>query len=192
VTLIASVHGRVLDRGVDHVVVGLGGFGVRVFCSPALAAGALDGDEILLFTHLYLREDAAALYGFTAKSELTVFENLIGVSGVGPKVGLALLSTLGVDRLSLSIGNGESSALTGVPGVGKKTAERIVLELKDKFRSGLPPSTEADGGGLDDVATALVALGYSPAEAEDAARKTPTEGSTEDRILAALRSIGQR
>ena len=191
-TVIASLRGPLIDRGLDHVVIGLGGFGVRAFCSPALAAGASEGDELMLFTHLHLREDAVALYGFTSKSELTAFESLIGVSGVGPKVALALLSTMGVDRLALAIGNSDAPALVRVPGVGKKTAERIVLELKEKFSGGLPSADEATGVGLDDVAGALVALGYSPAEAQEAARNTAPDGTTEDRILAALRTIGQR
>ena len=191
-TLIASIRGPVIDRGVDHVVLALGGLGLRAFCSPALAAGAIDGDEVTLYTYLHLREDAIALYGFASKQELAAFESLIAVSGVGPKVGLALLSTLGVDKLSLAIANGEVPTLVRVPGIGKKTAERIVLELKDKFRSGAPPESGRDGIGLDDVAAALVSLGYSVVEAEEAARQSSADGSTEERILAALRVLGQR
>ena len=191
-TLVASIRGPVIDRGVDHLVIAVGGLGLRAFCSPTLAAGAVEGDEVTLYTHLHLREDAIALYGFPSKPELMAFESLINVSGVGPKVGLALLSTLGVDKVSLAIGSGDVASLVRVPGIGKKTAERIVLELKDRFRSGAPPEPGADGVARDDVAAALVSLGYSAVEAEDAARQSGSDGTTEERILAALKVLGQR
>jgi Holliday junction DNA helicase RuvA len=190
--VIASLRGPVIDRGVDHLVIAVGGVGLRAFCSPTLAAGAVDGADVTLYTHLHLREDAIALYGFASKPELAAFESLIGVSGVGPKVGLSLLSTLGVDRVSLAISNGDVASLVRVPGIGRKTAERIVLELKDKFRSGSPPEPGVDGVGLDDVAAALVSLGYSAVEAEEAARNSGSDGTTEERILAALKALGQR
>lgn len=191
-TLVASIRGPVIDRGVDHLVIAVGGLGLRAFCSPTLAAGAVDGEDVTLYTHLHLREDTIALYGFPSKPELMAFESLIGVSGVGPKVGLALLSTLGVDKVSLAIGNGDVASLVRVPGIGKKTAERIVLELRDRFRSGTPPEPGVDGVARDDVAAALVSLGYSAVEAEDAALQSGADGTTEERILAALKVLGQR
>jgi Holliday junction DNA helicase RuvA len=94
--------------------------------------------------------------------------------------------------VSLAISNGDVASLVRVPGIGRKTAERIVLELKDKFRSGSPPEPGVDGVGLDDVAAALVSLGYGAVEAEEAARNSGSDGTTEERILAALRALGQR
>ncbi|MPZ24848.1 MAG: Holliday junction branch migration protein RuvA [Dehalococcoidia bacterium] len=197
-----GLRGRVghrLDRGPAHdrpldVVLAVGGVGLRVHCSPTLAARAIEGDELSLHTHMHLREDIMALYGFESKSELAMFESLINVSGVGPKVGLALLSTLGAERLGIAIGNSDLSALTRVPGIGKKTAERIIVELREKFRS-QPAGEEGPVIGIEheDVAAALISLGYSAAEAADAARRVNGSGvSTEERIVAALRLMDAR
>jgi holliday junction DNA helicase RuvA len=189
-SLVSSIHGAVVNRGPDSVVIDLGGLGIRVHCSPQLAARTLEGSQLELHTYLHLRDDVMALYGFESKAELTTFEQLIGVSGVGPKVGLALLSTVGADRLALAIGNSDLATLTRVPGIGKKTAERIVVELREKFRdyqTGEAPALTPD----EDVSAALVALGYSATEAAEASRRAGA-GSTEERILAALRLMDSR
>ncbi|MEX2238863.1 MAG: Holliday junction branch migration protein RuvA [Dehalococcoidia bacterium] len=190
-SLVAHLRGVVIDRGPDQLVVEVGGVGIRVFCSPALAARTLEGAEVALHTHLQLREDLMALYGFESRAELRTFETLIGVSGVGPRVGLTLLSTLGSDRLGIAIAGSDVTALTRVPGIGKKIAERIIVDLREKFRDA-PPSDDGfpmDGGG-DEVVAALVALGYSTTEAAEAARRASAKGgSTEEQILTALRTM---
>ncbi|MPZ23637.1 MAG: Holliday junction branch migration protein RuvA [Dehalococcoidia bacterium] len=192
-SIVAAVQGPVSDRGPDSVVVQVGGLHLRVSCPPAFAARATTGSEVRLYTHLVMREDALALYGFENREELTTFEALLAVSGVGPRVALALLSTLGAERLAGAIGNSDIGALTRVPGIGRKTAERITVELREKFKEGAVAATVPGIAADDDVVAALTALGYNATEAAEAARRADGSGATsEERILAALRSLDQK
>lgn len=186
--MIASIQGIVASTHVDHVVVVVSGMGFKVY-APFSALAHPVGDEIFLHTILIVREDALTLYGFPTLSEREVFERLITVSGVGPRSALAILSTLSIDHLRSAVASGQPEMLTRVPGIGKKTAEKIVFELKDKFKG-------VDGliavGAFDttdqDVLDALVALGYSIAEAQAAiaAIKPGSAESFEERMRLAL------
>jgi Holliday junction DNA helicase RuvA len=155
------------------------------------------GDKVALFTHLVVREDAQLLYGFGTESERTAFRTLIKVSGVGPKVALALLSGLSVNDLAAAVAMQETGRLTNIPGIGKKTAERLLLELKDKFK--VDPRV-AIGGGRSiavapsinaDVLNALLGLGYSEKEALLAVKVLPAEVSLSDGIRLALKSLSK-
>ncbi|GAC1458564.1 MAG: Holliday junction branch migration protein RuvA [Candidatus Limnocylindrales bacterium] len=193
--MIASVRGRIVGRGTDHVVVETGGVGYRIFVPRHPEEG-----EVLLHTHQVVREDAQLLFGFETQDELALFELLIGVSGVGPKAALALLGISRPVDVAAAIAAGDAAALAKAPGVGKKTAERLIVDLRAKVGSlGLRPltpgSSDAPGGADDDEAqAALRSLGYTPAEAAKALAGVPGPGraSTEERLAAALRSRDPR
>jgi len=187
---IARLRGTVEEKGDDWVIVSVGGIGMRA-SMPTSAVELLEpGQRAALFTHLHVREDALTLFAFAAEDELRLFEQLIEVNGVGPKVALAMLSALDAPALASAIAGGRSDLLRKVPGVGQKTAERIVLELREKVA---PPA-----GGVTreaapsrphdaDLIAALTALGYTQAEAIDAASRLP-DGDLllEERIRQAL------
>lgn len=186
--MIALVSGEVVARGSDHVIVDVRGVGYKVFVPRHPA-----GDIVRLHTHHVVRDDAQQLFGFESREELALFELLITVSGVGPKAGLSLLSVSSPAALAAAIASGDSAALARAPGVGKKTAERLIVDLKGKIgRTG--PEREPTGILTEDeAAAALQALGYTAAEALSALRGGPPAGSasTEERVTAALRSAGR-
>ena len=188
-TVIAAVRGTVIARGVDHVVVESNGVGYKVHVPRQPSR-----DEVLLHTHHVVREDDQSLYGFESRDELALFEMLITVSGVGPKAAMALLMTSRPADIAAAIASGDAAALARAPGVGKKTAERLIVDLKGKIGrvAGLPVTA----GALtveDDAHAALVALGYTPSEAATALRDAPSKGgaTTEERLAAALRATGR-
>ena len=186
--MLEYVRGRVQERGADWVVLDLHGLGLRL----QAPAGTLEdlppaGSEVRLWTHLYVREDARALYGFGSQQERALFVQLLGVSGVGPRVALATLSMLNADRLATAIESGDEATLARIPGVGKKTASRMVLDLKGKVQApvvdGILPA--GDDGALD----ALIALGWTRAEAAAALTAVPRDPARplEETIRLALR-----
>lgn len=190
---IARIRGVVEEKGADWAIVSVGGVGL--VCSvPLTAADALAvGAQASLFTHLHVREDALTLYGFATRDDLTLFEQLISVSGVGPRVALGLLSALDQAELASAIAGGRADVLRRVPGVGQKTAERIVLDLRDKVT---PPAAGVDAGPRagasqtdPEVVAALMGLGYSQREATAAAERLASDGDTplEERVRQALR-----
>ena len=186
--MIASLRGRVIARGVDHVVLETNGLGYKIFVPRQP-----DDDELLLHTHQVVREDGHFLYGFGSREELALFELLIGVSGVGPKAALAILSISRPADVAAAIASGDAAAIARAPGVGKKTAERLIVDLRSKV-SGIAatPSGTAPLPG-DEVAAALQTLGFTAAEAAAAVRDLPPPGAapTEERLAAALRGTGR-
>jgi len=190
--MIATLHGKLQSRTDDSLIVNVGGVGFRVRVpSGTLANLGAVGSEVMLFTHLHVREDDLSLYGFAAEEELRLFETLLTVSGIGPKVAMGVLSSAPVDTLRIAIAQGNLEVLTALPGIGKKTAQRLVLELKGKVDvSGLGEVGELTP--LDeDVMNALINLGYSAAEATRAARSVPSSAKTvEERVRIALQYLG--
>lgn len=186
--MIALVNGEIVARGTDHVVVDVRGVGYKVFVPRQPS-----GDTVALHTHHVVRDDAQQLFGFESREELALFELLITVSGVGPKAGLSLLSVSPPAAIAAAITSGDAATLARAPGVGKKTAERLIVDLKGKIaRSG--PEHEPTGVLIEDeAAAALQALGYSAAEALAALRGVPPVGSasTEERVTGALRAAGR-
>lgn len=191
---IARLRGPVEDKGEGWVVVTVGGLGIHASVPSSTSDGLAVGQPAALYTHLHVREDALQLYGFASREDLTLFEHLISVSGVGPRVALGLLSALDAAQLATAIVSGQSNELRKVPGVGQKTAERIVLDLRDKVQ---PPAVGVDAAPRGratrpddtdrDVIAALMALGYSQQEAADAASKlSDQQAPLEDRVRAAL------
>jgi Holliday junction DNA helicase RuvA len=190
---LARLRGVVEERGDDWVIVGVGGLGVLASVPATTAAALAAGDEAALFTHLHVREDALTLFGFSTREDLVLFEQLISVSGVGPRVALGLQSAIDHAQLTASIAAGRAEVLRRVPGIGQKTAERIVLELRERVQ---PSSAGADvdapratGPKADpDVVAALMGLGYTQAEASAATVRLPADGEValEDRVRQAL------
>ena len=183
--MIAWLEGRVVSRGVDHVVVDVRGVGYKVH-----VARQPEGDAVALHVHHVFQQDGQRLFGFETREEQALFEMLISVSNVGPKAAMALLSVAAPAELAAAIATGDVTALARAPGVGKKTAERLVVELRSKVDR-MAPAPSAAIAAEDEAVAALVALGYSPAEATRALRRTPEAGSTADRVGAALRGMAR-
>ena len=198
--MIASVDGVVGAIAANSLVIDVGGIGYRVFASPAVLSTAQAGGRLKLYTHHLVREDQQALYGFRTSDELGFFELLLTVTGVGPKVALAIVGSRPVADLQLAIIEQDQAMLVGIPGIGKKLAERIIFELKEKVAAaGVAARSAAGAGGAGEgeVVAALQALGYSLAEARDAARAALTEpgaatAGLEERVKAALRTLAPR
>ena len=193
--MIAFVEGPVVSVGTDSAIVQAGGVGYRVFCGAGTLAGLREGQESRLYTHHLVREDQQALYGFKTTEELGFFELLTTVTGVGPKVALAIVSARPVADLQLAIFQGDEGVLTAVSGVGKKLAARVVLELKEKVSAAGASATGGGAGGAaeSEVVAALQALGYSSSEARSSAAAAlsalPVGASLEERVKAALRVL---
>jgi holliday junction DNA helicase RuvA len=192
--VIAFVEGEVVSVEADSAVVQAGGVGYRVFCGPGTLSGLREGEKARLYTHHLIREDQQALYGFKTTEELGFFELLTTVTGVGPKVALAIVSSRPVADLQLAIFQGDEGVLTAVSGVGKKLAARIILELKEKASAaGASAAGGAGASGESEVVAALQALGYTASEARSSASAAlnalPVGASLEDRVKAALRML---
>jgi len=190
--VIASLEGEVTAVSATSLVLQVGGVGYRVHAGPGTLAGLSVGDRVRLQTHHLVREDQQALYGFRSGEELGFFELITTVSGVGPKVGLAIVSSRPVADLELAILQGDEAVLTAVSGVGKRLAARIVLELREKVASA--GAAGAVGGGSEsEVTAALEALGYTSREGREAARAAVAqlgpEASLEDRVKEALQTL---
>ena len=185
--MIAFLRGRILEKHPTRLVIDVNGVGYEVFVPLSTYYGLDDpGGAIALRIHTHVRDDALLLYGFATTLEQELFERLIGVSGIGPKLALAVLSGIEPEELIRAIGRGDLARLTAIPGVGKKTSERIVLELKDRLPRAQPAAVAAGDAPeapvlRDDVVSALVNLGYHRPLAEKAAEAaTKTLGSTPD------------
>jgi holliday junction DNA helicase RuvA len=194
--MIASLRGKLISLAADGAVIEVGGVGFRVYLpTGALTALGMPGSEVKVFTHMHVREDNIALYGFPTSEELWLFETLLGVTGLGPKLSLAILSSMSPDKVTAAIATGNADILDMVPGVGKKVASRIILELKDKIGAGwvAGPATEAARENAD-VLAALTSLGYSAAEAIKAVGALPADGemALEEKVKLALQYLGGR
>lgn len=184
--MIANLEGTVLSAGDDYLVVGVGGIGIRVFVPKALAGQTREGERIFLYTQLIVREDSLTLYGFETQEEVEFFDLLLGVNGIGPRTALAVLSTLSVEAVRRAVLSEQGDIFARVPGVGKKTGQKIVLHLQGKVGRGaeLLPIVDADTEVLD----ALTALGYSVVEAQAALQSIPRDApkDVETRLRLAL------
>ncbi|HXZ29854.1 MAG TPA: Holliday junction branch migration protein RuvA [Dehalococcoidia bacterium] len=193
--MIARLEGILESRGNDFVIVNVGGIGFRVYVpgSTSSQLGAVK-DRLFLYTHLHVREDNISLYGFASNEELALFRNLISVSGIGPKLALALLSALSPEQVVMAITSGNIGLLSQAPGIGKKIASRLVVELRSKlekeWKEVALPLTPEDG----DVVAALTGLGYSLTEATEAVSRIrdSEELSLEERIKIALQQVARR
>ena len=197
--MIASVEGRVGAVASDSIVIEVGGIGYRVFAAPAILSTAVPGSTLKLHTYHLVREDQQALYGFRTTEDLGFFNLLLTVTGVGPQVALAIVGSRPTPDLQLAIMAQDQAVLVSIPGIGKKLAERVIFELKEKVAAaGVAAAASVSGTrGAEategEVVAALQALGYSLGEAREASRAALADlsvGSTlEDRVKAALRTL---
>ena len=194
--MIAAVEGTLVSRGTNTVTVKAGPISLQINVPGSLISRlGHPGSTVLLHTHLHVREDIIALYGFATSQERALFEQLITVSGIGPKVALALLTALSADQIASGIISGNADLLSQVPGIGKKTAARVILDLKGKLEKGwegeiITAVTDSDS----DALAALTGLGYSIREAMQALSAiAQTEGmSVEDRVRLALQQLAKK
>ena len=195
--MISILRGIAVSVGLDHIDVVVGGIGFRVHVTPAFAQGAARDDEITVYTSMIVREDSMTLYGFESADERDVFTTLMSVSGSGPKTALAALAVLRPDDLRRAVRDQDLVALQRIPGVGKKSAQRMALEIGDKLGTpaSLPEAAPAPAPSQDAVATevsaALVGLGWSEAQAAKAIEKLAGSGlGASDMLRAALVALG--
>jgi len=191
--MIASLEGTIASVHRDHAVILVGGLGFKVYAPATTLDRLAAGEGAFLHTVLIVREELVALYGFLTTAEREVFETLLKVNGVGPRLALAILGTITVDHLRGAVFSEKADILMRVPGIGKKTAQKIVLELKDKLTADVadaPAFAFSDING--DVMDALVALGYSVVEAQTAIQALPADApeTVEDRVRLALQFFG--
>ena len=192
--MIAGLNGKLESLGSDWAIINVGGISFQVYMSTStLSTLGATGKEVKLHTHFHLREDNATLYGFASAEELGLFQTLIGVSGLGPKLALAMLSAMNVERLTMAIATGSADLLTAIPGIGKKMASRLILELKEKIGAGwiTTPAAELAQENAEVIA-ALTSLGYSVSEASRAVATLPPSPdlSLEEKIKLALQHFG--
>jgi Holliday junction DNA helicase RuvA len=195
--MIASVEGVVAAVAAESLVLETGGLGYRVHAAPAVLAAAVPGSRLKLHTYHLVREDQQALFGFRTVEELGFFNLLLTVTGVGPKVALAIVGSRPTPDLQLAIMQQDQAALVSIPGIGRKLAERVIFELKEKVTAAgvaaAATATTSGTAGEGEIVAALQALGYSLSEAREASRAALTDvgvgSSLEDRVKAALRSL---
>ena len=198
------IKGELAEKNIDNIVIETGGIGYCIYI-PSQSFDYLpdEGEEIKVYTYLYIREDAMILYGFFSKDDLEIFKMLITVSGIGPKGGLAILSTLSADDLRFAILSGDSKAISKAPGVGSKTAQRVILDLKDKLsledafekklaNQAAGPAPSISSAVKNDAVMALNALGYSSTESRKAVSKVEItdDMDVEDVLKQALKNMG--
>jgi holliday junction DNA helicase RuvA len=185
--VISRLRGTPAGRTLDGLVVDVGGVGYLVSVTPSVLRRAEGAGEVTVETYLHVRDDALQLYGFADAAERALFVQLLGVSGIGPKVALAVVSSASADELTRAIALRDSARFQAIPGIGKKTAERIVLELEGTVGEA-PAISSADGPRELVARDALVELGYTVVEAEQALARVDPELPAEERVREALRS----
>lgn len=195
--MIGSLRGRVAGLGAGTAVVEVGGVGYRVTLTPGDLGRVRVGEEAYLHIHTHVREDALVLYGFSDKESLAAFEALLGARGVGPSMALGIVSVLSAAELEKAVANSDAGALTAVPGVGAKTAARLLLELESRFPLDLGPGTyvatapSGPGREVAEVREALAGLGYQPEEIRAALSRLPVSDSVAEMVRAALRELSR-
>ena len=200
--MISYIKGEVVKKGIDYLIIENNGIGYYINTSFNTLKNLSEGDVSSVFTYMHIREDILALYGFSKADELEMFKKLISVNGVGPKAGLAVLSTYDINNVKAAILKDDVNAISKVPGIGKKTASKIILDLKDKVGSieeldGIHLSdieviTDNANNDVEDIAKVLMTLGFSQAEAKKALEGIDISGKTENQIIKeALKNLNR-
>ena len=200
--MISYIKGEVVKKGIDYLIIENNGIGYYINTSFNTLKNLSEGDVSSVFTYMHVREDVLALYGFSKKDELDMFKKLISVNGVGPKAGLAVLSTYEINSVKVAILKDDVNAISKVPGIGKKTASKIILDLKDKVGS-IEELDNVDisdieiissdiNNDVEDIAKVLMTLGFSQAEAKKALENIDLSGKTENQIIKeALKNLNR-
>jgi Holliday junction DNA helicase RuvA len=189
--VIAVLHGTILSRGTDRIVLGVGGVGVEIAMTPRdLGHLGANEAETTVHTHLHVREDALDLYGFVDQADRDLFRLLLAASGVGPKLAMAMMASLRSDEIRRAVLTEDAAALTAVPGIGSRSAQKLILELRPRMVGAeadvMKSSTQAD------VRAALEGLGYAPAELREVIVSLPEDASLEESLRLALQELGKR
>ncbi len=188
--MIGRLRGVLVDRGTESIVLDVGGVGYQVAVTPRTLVGLPGiGEEVVLHTHLHVREDQLALFGFETVADKALFSMLLGVSGIGPKVGLAILATMTPDQLQIAVVSHDVSALTAVPGIGKRSAEKLMVELRPKMEVDFEAGTAS--GPLSEVREALAGLGYGPDEIRGTLADMPQDLTVADMLKRSLQQLGR-
>ena len=188
--MIGRLRGTLVDKSDGSVVVDVGGVGYIVAVTPRTLTNLPPrGEQAVLHTHLHVREDQLSLFGFDTTADKDLFALLLGVSGVGPKVGLAILATMTPDQLRMAVVSGDTAALTAVPGIGKRSAEKLMVELRPKMEASI--DTTPGSGPMSDVREALSGLGYGPDEIRDTLATMPHDLPIEDLLKRSLQQLGK-
>jgi Holliday junction DNA helicase RuvA len=182
------IEGEVVDKGFNDLIINTGGVGYRVFCTPNTINHFHIGKVATLWLYTSVRETAIDIYGFLNKEELNFFELLLTINGIGPKSAITIMSAASLETINDGLMSGDSAYLSKITGIGKKTAEKIMIGLKDKI--GVIDSTSAQGAGSFAI-DALTALGYSERDARDAVQKIKDKDNTEDIVKEALKNLGK-
>jgi Holliday junction DNA helicase RuvA len=190
--MIGRLRGTLVGRTAEGVVLDVNGVGYEIAVTPrALADLPVLGEEAVLHTHLHVREDQLALFGFPSEGERGLFRTLLGASGVGPKLALAILGTLSVDELRLAVLGQDTAALELVPGIGKRSAQKLILELRPKLDLPDGDLPSAAGGPVAEVREALESLGYQPTEIREVLAGMSGDSPVEEMLRAALQELGR-
>jgi len=190
--MIGYLEGKIIKATDDYVTVLVGGVGYRVYFMPKLAGTLKEGKATKLYTHTYVKEDELSLYGFENFGQLETFETLISISGIGPKLAFNILTTTAIDELRQAVANTDVSVLTKIPGIGKRSASKIMLELGSKFKMGSNLKKMVFSPEDDLAVAALEQLGYSREESARAIKSVGKESSLENKIMEALKKINEK
>lgn len=188
--MIGRLRGTLVGRSEGSVLVDVAGVGYVIAVTPRTQTGLPSvGEEAVLHTHLHVREDQLSLFGFDSTADKDLFALLLGISGVGPKVGLAILATMTPDQLRMAVVSGDTAALTAVPGIGKRSAEKLMVELRPKMDASLAASSAS--GPMSEVREALASLGYAPDEVRDTLAVMSHDLSVEEMLKLSLQQLGK-
>ncbi|MCY4464299.1 MAG: Holliday junction branch migration protein RuvA [Chloroflexi bacterium] len=191
--MIATLEGQIAQTSADNLIVTVGGVGLEVI-APYSTTEKLGAGRVFLYTRLVVREDSLTLYGFGTVGERELFDAALKISGIGPKIAIAMLSTLTVDHIRSAVLNDRPEIISRVPGIGKKTAQKVVLELQDRLSHRLDTlPTDAEDDTISELIDALTGLGYSVVEAQTAIQQIPLDAPSdlEERLLLALQSLSR-
>ncbi|HBB29808.1 MAG TPA: Holliday junction branch migration protein RuvA [Clostridiales bacterium] len=200
--MISYIKGEVVKKGIDYLIIENNGIGYYINTSFNTLKNLSEGDVSSVFTYMHIREDVLALYGFSKKDELEMFKKLISVNGIGPKAGLAVLSTYDINSVKVAILKDDVNAISKVPGIGKKTASKIILDLKDKVGSieeidsinlsDIEVINDSVSNDIEDISKVLMTLGFSQLEAKKALENIDISGKTENQIIKeALKNLNR-
>lgn len=200
--MISYIKGEVVKKGIDYLIIENNGIGYYINTSFNTLKNLSEGDVSSVFTYMHIREDVLALYGFSKKDELEMFKKLISVNGIGPKAGLAVLSTYDINSVKVAILKDDVNAISKVPGIGKKTASKIILDLKDKVGSieeidsinlsDIEVINDSVNNDIEDISKVLMTLGFSQLEAKKALENIDISGKTENQIIKeALKNLNR-
>lgn len=186
--MIGSIKGKITYKGTGYLILETGNVGYKVFCTPTLHTSFKKEQELQLLIHTYVREDQITLYGFPTLAELEFFELLLTVSGVGPKSALGIMSLASLQMIKSAIISEDPTVFTKVSGIGRKTAERVIVELKEKFKDETPGAAKEHSDAVD----ALLALGFDATEAREALKRVPKSTTDlSEKVKLALKNLGK-